>query len=129
MLTVSDTERTVQMNRLPLTITASMLDAGASALEQCRVVGHDARSTAHVVFNAMLCASQWSPAARIRPAWRVKPALPAQFTFDGKRLPRNPLTLADFDSEGKRFIGHDKAGKPHYAWLQNYWYLAPKYRK
>lgn len=54
-------------NRSPLKVSTEMLRAGANALEDSRNLGHDARTTAHLVFLAMLAESQWSPAVRKRP--------------------------------------------------------------
>lgn len=108
----------------PGKITTAMLDAGVAALEQAGELEHDSRATAHLVFTAMLAQASWPRAIRYRP---VSPSV--QYTFDGKRLPRNPFKLSDFDSEGKRLAGNLPDGRPSYQHVRNFWYLAPKYTK
>jgi hypothetical protein len=108
----------------PGRITAAMVDTGAAALVEARRLSHDDRAIAHLVFTAMLRVASWPRAIRYRP----QSAQPAQYTFDGKRLPKNPFKLSDFDSEGKRMVG-EFDGKPVYQYARNFWYLAPKYTK
>ena len=106
----------------PGRITKAMIDAGAAAVAHARELGHDDKATAHLVLTAMLAASNWPRAIRYRP----EPDKPVQYTWDGRRLPRNPLKRSDFDAEGKRLIGYVD-GKPSYQYLCNIWYLQPKY--
>jgi hypothetical protein len=75
-----------------------MLDAGANTLEQCRELGHDARTTAHVVFTAMLAKSDWSPALRTRKR-RKPPSRPEmRYSRDHYRnLVVGPFIWYDFD--------------------------------
>lgn len=109
----------------PGRITAAMLDAGAAALELARQLDHDDRAAAHLIFSAMLETAQWPRAVRYRP----ESARPAQYTFDGKRLPKKPFKLSDFDKDGRRQAGTMPDGTPVYQFARNFWYLAPKYTK
>ena len=112
------------MNR-KIAVTKAMTEAGADTLQQCRAVGHDDRATAHMVFTAMAAESAWMSPVRQRPI----PKHVVKYTFDGKRLPRNPFKLSDFDAEGKRYAGTLDDGRAVYQYKHNFWYLAPKYTK
>jgi hypothetical protein len=61
------------MNRKQLTITVSMLNAGAAAMELCRKTGgHTPHTACHAIFQSMLAVSDWSPAIRTRPAAKTR---------------------------------------------------------
>jgi hypothetical protein len=106
-------------------ITAAMITAGASAMQQCREIGgHTPQTTCQAIFTAMLNAADIHPGKDIRKsfAWSPHDAVRMDAKGRPRRLPKKQLTRADFDADGVRKLVQPD-GSVHYQLISNYWYL------
>jgi hypothetical protein len=100
-------------------ITAAMLKAGASAMDQCRRhAGQTPESVCQAIFVAMVAAAEMHPGKSLARSFEWSP-------HDGRKgrgaVP-GKLARADFDADGVRCTVLPD-GTAHYQFIWNMWWL------